>query len=203
MTHLIPVFDIGNVLVRWDPHLLYRRIFEGDAERAAWFLDNICNHAWNLEQDRGRSFAEGVRVLIEQFPEHEPHIRAYDERWVETVPGAIEGSVEILRRLKTQGRKVYAITNFNDEKFEIARSMFDFLALFDDILVSAEARLIKPDPTIFELFLERTGLAAGDCVFIDDSAANIAAANGLGMKTVHFQSPEQLGKALRGFGFAV
>lgn len=201
MTQLIPVFDIGNVLVRWDPHLLYRKIFDDDHAKVSWFLENICNHAWNLEQDRGRSFAEGVRVLAMQYPEHEPYIRAYDERWVETIPGAIDGTVEILRKLKAQELPLYAITNFNDEKFAITKEMFDFLSWFDDIVVSADEKLIKPDPAIFHVLLRRNNLDAASCVFIDDSAKNCDGARDVGMKAIHFQAPEQLEQELRAHGF--
>lgn len=203
MTTLNPVFDIGNVLVGWDPLALYRKVFDGDLARAQWFIDNICTGAWNMEQDRGRSFAEGVRLLCAEFPEHALHIRAYHERWPETLTGAIEGSVAILERLKRQGSALYAITNFNNETFAIARRRYDFFSWFDDIVVSAEVGLIKPDPAIFELFLSRNDLRARDCVFIDDSAANVAGARALGMETVHFAAPEQLAVELRGFGFAV
>ena len=203
MTSLKPVFDIGNVLVMWDPMALYERVFEGDRARARWFLDSVCTNAWNLEQDRGRTFAEGVRVLSAEHPGHEPHIRAYDERWVETLTGAIDGTVAILESLKRQRHALYAITNFNHEKFAIARERFPFLSLFDDTVVSAEVGLIKPDPAIFELFLARNRLKPGECVFIDDSRANVASAKSVGMETIHFAAPEQLARELRGFGFDV
>lgn len=203
MTSLKPVFDIGNVLVMWDPMALYEKLFDGDRAQARRFLDTICTNAWNLEQDRGRSFAEGVRLLSAEHPQHEAHIRAYDERWPETLTGAIDGSVAILESLKRQGHPLYAITNFNHEKFAIARQRFAFLSLFDDTVVSAEVGLIKPDPAIFELFLARNRLAASECVFIDDSRANVASAKDVGMETIHFTAPEQLARELRGFGFAI
>jgi HAD superfamily hydrolase (TIGR01509 family) len=196
------VFDVGNVLVRWDPRLLYRDLIP-DPERLDWFMQNVCTAAWNIEQDRGRSWEEAVALLVAEHPEWEREIRAYDERWHETVPGIIEDSVATLKELKARGDKVYAITNFSREKWAESLIRFPFLQSFDGVVVSAHERLIKPDPAIFHVLLERYGLTAGDCIFVDDSAKNIAAADGVGMRTVHFVEPIDLRAALRERGLAL
>ncbi len=196
------VFDVGNVLIRWDPRLLYRDLIP-DPERLDWFMQNVCTAAWNIEQDRGRSWEEAVALLVAEHPEWEREIRAYDERWHETVPGIIEDSVATLKELKARGDKVYAVTNFSREKWAESLIRFPFLQSFDGVVVSAHERLIKPDPAIFHVLLERYGLAAGDCIFVDDSAKNIAAADGVGMRTVHFVEPIDLRAALRERGLAL
>ena len=162
------VFDIGNVLVRWDPRFLFTQYFE-DEEKMEWFLAHVCNHEWNLEQDRGRSFAEAVKLAIAQHPDHAEAIAAYDTRWHETLPHAIEGTVAIFKELVGRDAPVYAITNWNGDKFREAKQRFPFLYEFRDIVVSGDERLIKPDPAIYQLLLGRNGLEAADCLFIDDS----------------------------------
>jgi 2-haloacid dehalogenase len=193
------VFDIGNVLLRWDPRFLYRKIF-ADESRMEWFLAHVCGNDWNLEQDRGRSFAEAVREATLRHPEYAAEIAAYDERWQETLPHAIDGSVAILESLGARGAPLYAITNWNGEKFRETRSRFAFLDHFRDIVVSGDARLVKPDPAIYRLLLDRNGLVAADCLFIDDGAANVAGAEAVGMQNHHFRSPELLGDTLRQAG---
>lgn len=190
------VFDLGNVLLRWDPRFLYRRIFAGDEERMEWFLANICTNEWNIEQDKGRSFEEAVRILVAQHPEHAPHIHAYHERWHETLPGAIEGTVAILEELDQRGVPLYAITNFNGPKLRETQKRFGFLDIFRDIVVSGEVRMLKPDREIFELFLARNDLTAGNCLFIDDSRYNVTGAQAVGMAAIHFESPQQLRRDL-------
>jgi len=186
------VFDLGNVLLRWDPRFLYRQVFAGDEERMEWFLANICTNAWNIEQDKGRSFEEAVRVLAAQHPEHAAHITAYHERWHETLPGVIEGTVAILEELDGNGVPLYAITNFNGPKLRETQKRFDFLNRFRDIVVSGEVGMLKPDREIFELFLIRNDLTASDCLFIDDSRHNVTSAQAVGMDAIHFESPQQL-----------
>src|SRR5690554_4568232 len=167
------VFDIGNVLIEWDPRHLYRKLFPSEAE-VERFLAEICTDAWNLEQDRGRSFAEAIAERIDLFPDHEAEIRAYDERWHEMVPGAIEDTVSILESLKATGIPLYAITNFSREKFAEVQIRFPFLASsFRDIVISAHERRLKPDPEIYQILLARNGLTAEQTVFIDDSPRNV------------------------------
>jgi len=185
------VFDIGNVLIEWNPRHLYRKIFS-DPERMEWFLRHVCSDAWNLEQDRGRPFAEAVQERIGRFPELAAEIRAYDERWEEMLNGAIEGSLRVLRQLQTKGWPIFAITNFSREKYAVACQRFPFLTEFEGTVVSAHERLVKPSAEIFQCFLSRYGRQASECLFIDDSPANIAAARGLGFHTAHFTGAVKL-----------
>jgi 2-haloacid dehalogenase len=195
----IPVFDVGNVLIRWDPRRLFRKLI-ADAAAMEEFLAKVCHHEWNLEQDRGRSFAEGIAERIALFPEQADLVRAYDERWVETLGGAIEGSVAILEELRAKSVPTYAITNFSREKFVEARRLYPFLDTFDGIIVSAHEKLIKPDPRIYALLCERYGLAPGRCIFIDDSLANVEGARAFGMRAHHFTAPEPLRAELKAAG---
>ncbi|KPH79614.1 HAD family hydrolase [Bosea vaviloviae] len=195
------VFDVGNVLIRWDPLLVYRELIPDD-EKRAWFMRNVCTAAWNLEQDRGRSWEEAVAMLVASHPEWESQIRAYDERWHDAVPGIIEDSVAVLAELRECGEKVYAITNFSREKWAECLIRFPFLQSFDGVVVSAHERVVKPDPEIYQILFERYGLVAGDCIFIDDSAKNVETARKVGMQAVHFVEPIDLRLELRKLGVA-
>ena len=193
------VFDVGNVLLRWDARLIYRELIP-EPERLDWFMGNICTPDWNLEQDRGRPWEEGVALLVARHPEWEREIRAFDERWQDSVPHAIADSVAVLEELKGLGEKVYAITNFSREKWAQCLIRFPFLRSFDGVVVSAHERLLKPERAIYEVLLARYGLKAGDCVFVDDSEKNVAGARDAGMRAVHFVEPIDLRAALRGLG---
>ncbi len=197
------VFDIGNVLLNWDVRALYRTIFS-DNDRMEDFLTRVLPPEWNLEQDRGRSWKEAEDLQIALFPEHAANIRAYRARWHETITGEIGGTVEILARLKQQGVPLYAITNFAADTFAESQARFPFLAdSFIDIVVSGAERVIKPDPAIYRILLDRQRLAADDCVFIDDSPKNVAGAAAVGLHALHFTSPEKLADDLRRLGFGV
>jgi 2-haloacid dehalogenase len=194
------VFDIGNVLIHWDPRVLYRKIFATEDE-VVWFLSNVCTHEWNLEQDRGRSFEDAIAEATARHPGYAEAIAAYDLRWHETILAPIDGTVAILDALKAQGTPLYAITNWHQDKFRETQARFPFLtSSFRDIVVSGDERLIKPDPAIYRLLLERNGLRAADCLFIDDSPKNVAGAEAVGMKAHHFTSPENLRAHLAGAG---
>jgi 2-haloacid dehalogenase len=198
----IVVFDVGNVLLRWDPRHLYRKLFDDEA-RMEWFLANVCTHDWNVEQDRGRGWDEAVALLVDRHPEHEPHIRAFHERWHETVGGVFEENVALLERLRAAGVPNYCITNFSGAKFAEAKLRFPFLARFDGVIVSGDERLLKPDPAIYHLLLSRYNLSAGDCIFIDDSRANVHAAREIGMQAIQYAEPMDLAAELRLHGFPV
>jgi 2-haloacid dehalogenase len=193
------VFDIGNVLIGWDPRVLYRKIFTTEDE-VAWFLGNVCTHDWNLEQDRGRSFADAIAEATARHPAYADAIAAYHHRWAETILGPIAGTVAILDELAAQGTPLYAITNWHQDKFRETRGRFSFLDRFRDIVVSGDERVVKPDPAIYRLLLDRNGLQASSCVFIDDSPKNVAGAEAVGMKAHHFTSPEALRGYLTGAG---
>jgi 2-haloacid dehalogenase len=196
------VFDIGNVLLRWDPRNLYRKIFT-DVERMEWFLSHVCDGPWNEAQDLGRAWAEAVQERSKLFPQWEAEIRAYDERWMETLDGEIEENVHVLKAVKRAGLRVFAITNFSKDKFRVASAQHSFFELFDGIVVSGEERLIKPDPRIFRLFLDRYRLSAEECVFIDDNRINVVAAKEIGMRGLHYTEGLNLITALNENGVAL
>ena len=197
------VFDIGNVLIHWNPRLIYRSIFASEAEIDD-FLTRVLPPEWNLEQDRGRSWQEAEASQIARFPEHAQAIRAYRARWRESVPHAIEGTVAILGSLQRAGVPLYAITNFATDTFAEAQDMYPFLKTsFLDIVVSGDERLIKPDRGIFEVLLARQKLAAEDCIFIDDSPKNVDGASALGFHALHFTTPDALRRDLMALGFRV
>jgi 2-haloacid dehalogenase len=198
----IAVFDVGNVLIRWDPRNLYRRLFSDEAAMEH-FLATVCTPAWNVEQDRGRTFKQAVAELSAQHPDKAELIAAYDLRWQDMVPGPVEGTADILAELQADGVRTFAITNFSAEKFAESQQRFPFLASFEGVVVSAHERLIKPDPAIYRVLLTRHGLAAEDCVFIDDSHENVLAARGVGMQAVHFVDAQSLRPALAEAGLPV
>jgi 2-haloacid dehalogenase len=186
------VFDLGGVLIDWNPRYLYRKMFDGAEEAMERFLSEICTPEWNARQDEGRPFDEATKELTARHPEHAEFIRAFFDRWPEMVAGAIEQTVEILAELKRAGRKIYALSNWSAETFPYARKRFQFLDWFDIIVISGEVGLAKPNREIFHFLLEKTGRRAEECVFIDDSPANVAAARELGFDAIHFRSPSQL-----------
>jgi 2-haloacid dehalogenase len=189
------VFDLGGVLIDWDPRYLYRKLLADEAA-VEEFLGSVCTPEWNAEQDRGRPFAEGVAELVERHPAHAAAIAAYSERWEEMLGGEIPGSVEVLADLRAAGLPTYALTNWSAETFGIARERFAFLDWFCGVLVSGEERMVKPDPRFFRLLVERFGLDPGSSFYVDDSAANVAAARRLGFDAVRFTGPEQLRRTL-------
>jgi len=197
------VFDVGNVLIEWDPRHLYRRVFDGDEAKMKAFMTEVVTSAWNVEQDRGRSVEDGIALLVGQFPEWEAEIRAFDLRWHEMVPGAIEVNVDLLAALNRAGTPTYAITNFSREKWAECVVRFPFLNSFAGAVVSAHEGVIKPDPKIYECLAERYDLELAQCVFIDDSSRNIAAADALGMTTIHYTGAEiDVAAELRRLGLA-
>jgi 2-haloacid dehalogenase len=189
------VFDLGGVLIDWDPRYLYRKLLADEAA-VEEFLATVCTPEWNAEQDRGRQFAEGVAELVERYPVHAAAITAYHERWTEMLGGDIGGTVELLAELRATGVPLYALSNWSAETFGIARERFEFLSWFDGVLVSGEERMIKPDPAIFRLLLDRFGLDPQATFYVDDSPANVAAASELGFDAVRFTGPERLRRDL-------
>jgi len=193
------LFDVGGVILRWDPRTLYAKFFPDPAERDR-FLAEVCTMAWHIEHDRGRPMAEGVALLIPRFPEHAEAIDAWRTRWAEMFSGAIPETVDAIEALAARGVPLYGLTNM---PAEIARDVFGMHPAFGrlrDIVVSGDERLIKPDPRLFQVTLGRIGLPAGDILFVDDSAANIAAANALGFRTHRFADPAALRPALEACG---
>jgi 2-haloacid dehalogenase len=193
------VFDLGGVLIDWNPRHLYRKLIADETERER-FLTEICSPAWNLEQDRGRSWAEACALLRERYPRHGKLIDAFYLRWREMLAGPVPGTVEILGELKARDVRLFALTNWSHETFSIARELYDFLGWFEAIMVSGEEKLVKPDPRIYQRLIERHGLDPATLVFIDDNAANAAAAAQLGMHGVHFTTASALREELAALG---
>lgn len=199
MTHKITtiIFDLGGVLIDWNPRYLYRKIFDKEAE-VDWFLENICTSDWNDQQDAGRSFEAATRELIERHPEYEAAITAWYGRWKETIGGPIEGTVNILREIRDrQEFKLYALTNWSAETFPWALENFDFLHWFEGIVVSGIEKCRKPLPEFFHILFDRYGIEPSQAIFIDDNLKNIEGARALGLNTISFTSPEQLSRELR------
>ncbi len=190
------IFDLGGVLIDWNPEYLFRKLFQDEAAMKHFF-ENICTPDWNEEQDAGRSLEEATSLLVEQFPAHEPYIRAYYGRWVEMLGGAIEGTVEIFRELKERNHlRFYALTNWSAETFPYATERFEFLQWFDGIVVSGEEKNRKPHPDFYQLMLDRYALDPRKALFIDDNLRNVEAARQMGIRTIHYVSPEQLRQSL-------
>ena len=189
------VFDLGGVLVDWDPRYLYRKIFTGKGEMED-FLATITTTEWHIEQDRGRTMEEATAILISRHPEHKREIEAYYGRWDEMFGGPIEGTVDILRELHERGWPLHALTNWSAETFPVARETYGFLSWFDEIVVSGKEGMIKPDKNLYAVLIQRTGLDPATSVFVDDSLPNVAAARDLGFTAVAFQNPTQLREEL-------
>ena len=193
------IFDYGNVLLEWDPRFIYNRYFPDDPESMEHFLKEVNFADWNLQQDKGRPFTEGVALLSREFPHYSHLIQAYHDLWVDSVGGVIDGTVDILKRLKQAGYPVYGLSNWSAETFPYMRERHDFFDLFDDMVISGEVGHVKPEPEIFQILLDKIGRPADECLFIDDSLTNIEQAQKLGFATTLFQSPQQLESSLRDF----
>jgi 2-haloacid dehalogenase len=193
------IFDFGGVLIDWNPRNLYRRFFDS-AEEMEHFLAEIGFADWNLQQDKGRPFAEGVAELAERFPQHAQLIRAYQDHWEESIGKPIAGSIEIIQKVKMRGYSVYGLSNWSTETFPRTRAKHDFFDLLDGYLISGEVQLVKPDPAIFRTMLDRIRCMPEECLFIDDAEANIDTARRLGFLAILFQSPAQLEHELQHHG---
>lgn len=194
------VFDLGGVLIDWNPDYLYNKIIPDEKERK-WFLDTICTPDWNEQQDAGRSLREATEHLVAKYPGHEAAIRAYYDRWTEMLGGPIQETVEIFRELKSRGRlKLYALTNWSAETFPVALELFDFLHWFDGRLVSGEEKMRKPFPEIYRLLIERFGIEPEKAIYVDDNIRNVLPARELGFHGIHFRTPELFRAQLVGLG---
>lgn len=194
------IFDLGAVLIDWHPDHLFKKLFSSDAERL-WFYQHVCTSDWNEEQDAGRPLADATEMLVAQHPIHEEMIRAYYSRWEEMLNGPIEGTVEILRALKAKDQyKLIALTNWSAETFPIALEKYDFLHWFHGRVVSGEEKTRKPFTDIYQTLLDRYNVNTGEAVFVDDNRRNLGPAEALGIKTIHFVSPEQFKEELIALG---
>jgi 2-haloacid dehalogenase len=186
------IFDLGGVLIDWNPNYLYETIFD-DKKKMNDFFAEVCTSEWNEEQDGGRSLRDATEELVARFPNHEKNIRAYYDRWEEMLKGPIEDTVEILKEIKEKrDHKLYALTNWSAETFPVALDRFDFLHWFDGRLVSGEERMRKPFKEIYELLINRFNIRPERAIYIDDNERNLAAPKQLGLETIHFMNPAQL-----------
>jgi len=186
------IFDLGAVLIDWNPRLMYRTLFDDEAEMEK-FLAEVTTSDWNEEQDAGRPLMEGTEILIQQFPEHEHLIRAFYGRWDEMLGEAFHDTVAIFKKLKESGKyKIYALTNWSAETFPVAQARFEFLNWFDGIVVSGEEKMRKPTPEFYHILLNRYEVNAQECLFIDDNYRNILAAEKIGIECIHFTEAEAL-----------
>ncbi len=191
----IVVFDLGGVLIDWDPRHLYRKLFRGDEPAMEHFLSTVCTHDWNRAQDAGRS-CRGAHRLKREHPDKAELIDAYGDRFDEMMAGPIAGTVEILAELRDRGTPLYGLTNWSAETYPFAIERFDFLGWFRGVLVSGEVGAIKPDPRIYELLLAHFAIDPQRAVYIDDSAVNAEAASRFGIHGVRFTTPGALRQEL-------
>jgi 2-haloacid dehalogenase len=191
------IFDLGGVLIDWQPDHMYKKIIKDEQQRK-WFLETICTMEWNEQQDGGRTIQEANNELITQYPEHRELILAYYDRWEEMLVGPILPTVELFKNIKSSGKyKLYALTNWSAETFPRALELFDFLHWFDGRVVSGEEKTRKPYKEIYNIILNRFSLSPQKTLFIDDNIKNINAAKEIGINCIHFSSPEQLTEELK------
>lgn len=193
------IFDLGGVLLDWNPRYLYRKLIADEAacER---FLTEVCHHDWNVRQDAGRSFAEAEAEAIARHPDKADLIRAWLRRFDEMIPHAIQGTVDILERLHARGIPLYALTNFSGETFRPTRTRFPFFQRFRGIVVSGDEKMLKPEERIYRLLCERYGVDPKEAVFIDDSLKNAEGATAIGIHGIHFRGPDSLARDLAEIG---
>lgn len=194
------VFDMGNVLLDWNPRHLYRELIADEAEMEH-FLANICTMEWHFAHDQGgKTFKENADLLSAEFPEHEALIRAWGDRWLDMIKGRIEGTYDLIAELQAADFKLFGLTNVPDEGFDELNAAFRVFDGFHDVIVSGRENCAKPDPKIYRLLEQRTGHDGAELVFLDDLPKNIAAARDLGWHGVVFENPEQAAADLRALG---
>jgi 2-haloacid dehalogenase len=201
------VFDFGGVLFDWSPLHVYQELIPDDAERRH-FLSEICSSSWNVQQDAGRTLAEGTELLVREHPGHEALIRAFYGRWTEMLRGPLDDGVTLLKDLHASGKPLFGLTNWSSETFPYARDHYDFLGLFRDIVVSGDEKCIKPDARIYEIALARyrahlADLQPGELVFIDDLEKNVEAAQALGWHAIHHTDAARTRAQLKALGVNV
>ncbi|MBN8672550.1 MAG: HAD family phosphatase [Chitinophagales bacterium] len=197
------IFDLGGVLIDWNPMYVYRNYFDAE-EKRNYFFEHICTSDWNEEQDAGRSIVEATQLLVEQFPDWEQPIRDYYGRWTEMLHGPVHETVEIFRQLKASGKyKIYALTNWQADLFNIALVRYNFLHWFDGRVVSGEEKIRKPFPEFYQRLLDRYNVDPGAALFVDDNLRNVKAAEQLGIQSIHFSNPAQFREELKQAGIEV
>lgn len=193
------IFDFGAVLVDWNPHYVFDEYF-GDRDKAEWFITNICDGKWNAQMDAGKPFAEGVAELSAVYPEWKTEIELYWHNWKKMMGGPVPGMYELAKELKNSGLKLYGLTNWSAETFYTICDDYPVFSLLDGKVVSGEEKLIKPDPRLFRVLLDRYSIDPEESVFIDDNPANVEAASSLGIKGIRFVSAKQLREDFKKLG---
>jgi len=193
-------FDLGGVLIDWNPRYLYRKLFDGDEAAMEHFLTNVTNLEWNAKMDAGRPFSQGVADLAAAHPDQADLIRAYHARWEEMLGDAFHDTLAIVREVRAAGLRTYALSNWSSETFATTRRHFAWLADFDGVLISGDVKLAKPDPAIFREFLRRFALDPAATVYVDDWDLNVASANAVGMRAIQFVGADALRAELRSMG---
>jgi 2-haloacid dehalogenase len=191
------VFDLGGVLIDWDPRHLFRKLFP-DQEEMEFFLRTICSPAWNAQMDSGYPFEVAVAELSAQYPEYLYQIQAYYDRWEEMILGSFPETIEILEELKAAGYHLAALSNWSAETLPRVAVQFPFLDWFNPLVLSGGVKMVKPDPEIYHHLLNELKRPPGECIFIDDSYPNIQTAEELGFQSIHYSSAEQLREELVG-----
>jgi 2-haloacid dehalogenase len=187
------IFDLGGVLIDWNPEYVYLEVFEGDRKKMQWFFDEICTMDWNENQDAGYPLQQATEDRVKMFPQYEEWIRMYYERWEEMLGDSIEDTVEVLNQLlKNPDYRVAALTNWSAETFPVALDRFEFLHRFEGIVVSGAENTRKPFADIYQLTLDRFDFKAEESLFIDDNLRNVEAASNMGIHTIHFKNPKEL-----------
>lgn len=195
------IFDLGGVLIDWNPEYVYRDVFHGDQDKVDWFLKNICTSPWNVQQDAGRTLKEGTDILVDQYPQYENWIRIFYDRWEEMLGGPIQETVDLLSKLKSENKyRLLALTNWSGELFPVAMERYAYLKYFEGIVVSGDEKTAKPFPKIYEILIERYQLSPGSCVFIDDNFDNVVASKKIGIHGIHYKSTLQLEEELLSLG---
>jgi 2-haloacid dehalogenase len=200
MTVSTLIFDLGGVLIDWNPEYVFREVIP-DVERRKYFFENICTHEWNVEQDAGRPISVATQLLVDQYPEWESEIRTFYDRWEDMLGGPLPETVELLRELRDRGEhRLLALTNWSGETFPVALARYDFLHWFEGIVVSGDEKTRKPFPEIYQTLLSRYEVDPGKAIFIDDVLKNIHGAENVGIRGHHFQNAEGLRKTLNELG---
>ena len=194
------VFDLGGVLVDWNPEYVYRTVFKGNEEKINWFLTNVCSPEWNIAQDGGRTIAEAEVIKIAEFPEYKKEIRLFYAEWEHMFSGPIQKNVAIFEQLKASGNyKIYGLTNWSAEKWDKALELFPFFNNFDGVVVSGQEKCRKPFPEIYKILLNRYSITPEKAIFIDDNSDNVLAAKALNMNGIHYKNHTQFMEELSTF----
>jgi 2-haloacid dehalogenase len=193
------IFDLGGVLIDWNPQHLFRKIFP-DQEEMDFFLREVCSLEWNAQIDRGYPFKVAIAELTAEHPEYTDQINAYFDRWDEMISGSFPETVKILKEIKDAGYPLVGLSNWSGETLPRVAHQFEFLNWFDPLVLSGEVEMVKPDPDIYHYLLKEINREPGECIFIDDSEVNIQTAEKLGFEGIHFSSPQQLRDRLNQLG---